>query len=452
MENLSAEYENLLHSLENLRVYNPTVEPTTSADTSFSSLNQLQQQQNQRPAPVLPVPLYSESSIWAVQGLRGREKFSGSNLQYETVSGSDFQFSGTNAGFQANPFQDSKFQLTETSDDVLLMAQDQEGSQYLKEKLFSGDSRFTSKIFQAVYRFPFQLMCHQYGRFVFGKLIESCSDHQLTQITLKITSHDREFLDASIDRLGSASIKKMIRVLAKEPLISYVMSILNRLFKFIMVNKFGSSIIIQCLESRYSRENVLIYQAALEHCLTLACHEQGCIYLNNFIDEMIGPRRRQILHLICMNSPNLSADIFGNYVLQHVLKLENLDLIKKIRYAMTGHYIDLSMQKGGSFVVQQCLKYEEMVQYIVEEFLNSNRIFQVANDRYGNYVIQTALEETMRVNRFNLHYRLIMKLQPHSAALQFGYGKNIYNLITRETNLISEFTTSMYCAGTHKIL
>ncbi|KAJ4723740.1 Pumilio-12-like protein [Melia azedarach] len=387
--------------------------------------------------------------MWAVQGWSGRENFDVSNPQYETIASSHFNSPSTNAAFRANPIEHSDFQSPLGCNDILLLAQDQQGSQYLQEKLFSGDSRITSKMFQAVYGFPFQLMCHKYGRFVFGMFLQSCSDDQLTLITMKITSHDQEFLDAATGRYGSSSIKKMIGLLAESPMISYVMSILNRLFKLMMTDKFGSSIILQCLESRHRRENVLIYQAALEHCLTLACHEQGCIHLNNFIDEMGGSRRRQLLHLICMNAPNLSADSFGNFVVQHVLKLENPDLIKKISSVMTGHYIGLSTKKGGSFVVQKCLKYEGMLHNIVEEFLNSNRIFQVANDRYGNYVIQTALEETMRVGRFDLHSRLVMKLQPHCAVLRFGYGKNIYNLITGQTDLISGSSASVYCGETH---
>lgn len=406
---LETECENLLRCFEILEAINDATGQTSIAADSSS----ISSSSSSSPVPVpVPVPLYSES-MWAVQSLSGRGDFGTSDCEFPSA-------------LQAKAFEHC------TNHDLFSLAQDQEGSQYLQEKLISRDSRILDKLFWVVIGFTFELMSDQYGRFVFGKFIESCNESQLALIILKITFQDQLFLQASVDKFGSSSIKKLIKVIAQSPpLLYHVMSALKRLFKFLMMTKPGSSIILQCLEPCYTHKNDFIHQAALEHCLYLACHEQGCINLNNFIDSMRGLRRKQILHLISMNAASLSRNRSGNYVVQHVLNLEDPFLIDTICFALRGHYVDLSLTKCGSFVVQKCLKYQNTVHYMVEELLNSEKLLQVASDKYGNYVIQTALVETMRQGRLGVHERLVTKLQQHLAALQvMKYGSNVYKWIT----------------------
>jgi hypothetical protein len=53
----------------------------------------------------------------------------------------------------------------------------------------------------------------------------------------------------------------------------------------------------------------------------------------------------------------------------------------------------LSSQQGGSHVVEKCLNSPWM-DYVILDFLKWDRLWQLARDRYGNYVIQTALKVT----------------------------------------------------------
>lgn len=98
-------------------------------------------------------------------------------------------------------------------------------------------------------------------------------------------------------------------------------------------------------------------------------------------------QRRQILHLISINAATLSGDPFRNYVVQHVLSLENPEVIETISFALTDHRIYLSLIKWGSFVLQRCFKFQNIAQYIVKDFLSCYNILLLSNDRYGNYVI-----------------------------------------------------------------
>ncbi|KAK2642041.1 hypothetical protein Ddye_023804 [Dipteronia dyeriana] len=331
-------------------------------------------------------------------------------------------------GSQANPL-DSK---------IFVLATSESGSKYLQELLLSSesDSRIADNIFYAVFGFLFEFMTDQFAHHVFIELISSTKYDRLQLITLKLASQSQRdlFLLASSNNYGASSIKKLIKLLSISPLIADTVSTLSHLFEHLMITASGSSIILHCLQVLNIPQIELIYQAAMHNFYKVSCHQQGCFSMKNFIKEMSGPRKQQLLFLICQNSVALSKDPYGNFVVQEVIQLENPKFFELTCVALKGQFVDLSMMKFGSHVVEKIMKNNKFegtnAGHIVNEFLNSNRILKVAKDRFGNYVIQTALKETMRVNRL-MYQRLVMrlKLQEGFDSLKFGYGKNVYKFI-----------------------
>ncbi|KAK2966350.1 hypothetical protein RJ640_002651 [Escallonia rubra] len=100
---------------------------------------------------------------------------------------------------------------------------------------------------------------------------------------------------------------------------------------------------------------------------------------------------------------SLAIDTQGNYVVQHVLKLQNQELTDKICNKLRGHYTDLSSKKDGSHVVKKWMTSSiKGMKYAVEEFLENGRsLGQLARDQYGNYVIQRALKTTKVIFPFS---------------------------------------------------
>ncbi|XP_041025273.1 putative pumilio homolog 7, chloroplastic, partial [Juglans microcarpa x Juglans regia] len=98
---------------------------------------------------------------------------------------------------------------------------------------------------------------------------------------------------------------------------------------------------------------------------------------------------------------------------------------------LSGHYVQISLRKGGSHVVERCLQSFGM-EHVLQELLKSDNIhelLQLARDRYGNYVVQTALTATKRAGSPS-HGSLVWLLKQHSNALQSGYGSNVMKLIS----------------------
>lgn len=86
---------------------------------------------------------------------------------------------------------------------------------------------------------------------------------------------------------------------------------------------------------------------------------------------------------------------YGNYLVQFVLKHKVLSLCQhRLRTALRGRYVAMSRHKMASNVVEQCLRVAdaEWRTEILDELLHSSREADLLTDRYGNYVLQTAVE------------------------------------------------------------
>ena len=94
-------------------------------------------------------------------------------------------------------------------------------------------------------------------------------------------------------------------------------------------------------------------------------------------------------------------DGFGNYCLQYVLELEQLEPSKKILRKLTGHFPELSQQKFSSNVVERCLKlkdseYFEFKEIIVREIISApslSRLLQVTIHTIYHINISIAIRE-----------------------------------------------------------
>lgn len=85
-----------------------------------------------------------------------------------------------------------------------------------------------------------------------------------------------------------------------------------------------------------------------------------------------------------------------NYVVQFVLEHGTPSSRRLILNSLRGHHVTLSMQKYASNVVEKCLVYGGPDNYgeIVQELIRNPRFSLIAEDQYGNYVVQTALAES----------------------------------------------------------
>ncbi|CAK7357589.1 unnamed protein product [Dovyalis caffra] len=405
---------------------------------------------------MVPQPLFSET-IWGSNRLGNGESFQGSSLQpgawsfvsnFNSLSGSILDDRTGSAGSNLGGIDYSVVQNQGEvrnartflgllqGDGFVKYCSDKDGSRTLNGLLRLRNPEITREIYKKVFalsssRFPivFDLMLDQYGWHVFAELIDSLNYQQLRLITYEITKDLHLFTALAIHTHGSNSIKKIIRVLSRSSLISFVTNNLCAAFYLIMTNRIGLYVVSECLNHLRAEDNKLLYEAAISCCLDLAIDHDGSIALIRVINTIQGLQRYRLLDILSTNAVFLSQDPEGNYVIQKVLSLDNPIFTHLVCYQLRGYYAAISLQKGGSHIVEKCLG-TEWKSWVIEDFLsNSNTLLHVARDEFGNYVIQKALKVTKKSDS-PLYQKLLLRLRPHLSILRSGYGRNVFNLIT----------------------
>ena len=85
----------------------------------------------------------------------------------------------------------------------------------------------------------------------------------------------------------------------------------------------------------------------------------------------------------------------SNYVIQFMIQLDGTNIGRRIIKELTHKFVELSMDKYGSNVVEKCLSCCEGVSNdIIFEILEGNgrdRLIQICTNQYGNFVVQTVM-------------------------------------------------------------
>ncbi|KAF9610267.1 hypothetical protein IFM89_021828 [Coptis chinensis] len=319
---------------------------------------------------------------------------------------------------------------------IFVLSSNQVGSQYLQRILTGGDLACVNKILNALEGRMVAVMTDPFGNYVFQKLLKSCSiNDQILELVLSIISSP-DLISAAINQYGSLSIQKLLKTLKRldSPLIGDVMVALQPGLLILMTNMSGRHLIGHCLKHLTYDQNEMIYTVANQVCLALATDRQGYLVLCSIIETIRDPLRRELLTTITNNAVHLSYEPIGNYVLQKVLQFQNPEYTRIICDQLKDNLVLLSMHKHSSHVVEKCLKSAEM-EFVASEFLETNKVVQLAKDQYGNYVIQKVLEATKSKSP-HLYTSLVQALMPHLKQLQnHPNGRNVFNMLNKDLPL-----------------
>ncbi|MCL7050112.1 hypothetical protein MKW94_001889 [Papaver nudicaule] len=272
-----------------------------------------------------------------------------------------------------------------------------------------------------------------------------------TKYLLKITSNEGETprllrLTSSVDafkalvyivanevtsRLGSRAMQNLIKLLKDRPLlVEYVLGVLKPNLLSVMLNQNGSQAVQKILQlCKYSQNKPLehIYEIAVAYCLELATTEQGVFSLKAVIECIDNPLKSHLLSIICNNALFLSGHPYGNFVVQHALERHPYTA-EPISKLIRGDIFKLSMDKYGSRVVERCI-CSNATDVVVSGLLSdSKQLVELAQDQFGNYVIQKALKQTKGkelAQLLEILRKSMRELENHPN------GRNVHNLVKK---------------------
>ncbi|CAD5314569.1 unnamed protein product [Arabidopsis thaliana] len=190
-----------------------------------------------------------------------------------------------------------------------------------------------------------------------------------------------------------------------------------RLFIHVMIDKYASYVAIQGMRIFKQDKRELMYDHILRYALFLARDQYGCIALNEIIKELDDPYYRdELMDIVSNNALLLSNDAYGNFVVQHVLKLHDSRCTGNIADKLCGYCVELSFKKYGSYIVERLLEVRDIpMATIVLDLLacKTEMLIRLARSENGNFVVCKLLELTNDILTADLFYSLVNKLRPY---------------------------------------
>ncbi|URE35119.1 Pumilio domain-containing protein C6G9.14 [Musa troglodytarum] len=243
------------------------------------------------------------------------------------------------------------------------------------------------------------------------KLLEVCSEEQLLQILLLLKEDPADLVNISLNIHGTRAVQKLIGSLKTRQQIALVISAIKPGFLDLIKDLNGSHVLQRCLESFKVEDNKFLKLFLVFAFFTLHLHKL-CI--------------NQLHNCYCIIKLMRSLFCSRNYVVQYILDLRNPLATANLVSQFEGKYVQLSVQKFSSNVVEKCLKTfgEDDRATIIIELLSVSHFDQLLQDPYANYVIRSAIENS----KGSLYTALQKASLPHEAALRTNpYCKRIFS-------------------------
>lgn len=295
------------------------------------------------------------------------------------------------SGSTAGKLQDKKQIESLSLSEIYALCRDQRGCRLLQRRLQENNPALVTKIFEATYKHMVSLMSDPFGNYFCQKLVEYCSESQLTSI-LEIIAPSMKA--TALNQHGTRALQRTIEVLKLPVQVQLVVNALDGSVVELIRDLNGNHVIQKILLEFDESGSQFIYNAVCRNIIDVGSHRHGCCVLQRCIDYASPTNRHLLVSNIVANTRTLVCDPFGNYVCQYVIALNTPEYTNALGEQMLGSIAELSVQKFSSNVVEKCLRAAspELAEKFVHELIQSRTLHTLLLDSYGNYVIQTALD------------------------------------------------------------
>ncbi|XP_019091027.1 PREDICTED: putative pumilio homolog 20 [Camelina sativa] len=265
----------------------------------------------------------------------------------------------------------------------------------------------------------------------FKEMVSKLDKRELQTMASLLTSDSDHFLMIARNKNGSRRIQKLFG--KSDDVDTFFVDAILRCFFHIITDRYASYVARRAMIVFDKEKKEAMYERILHYALHIARDRHGCLALNDIITDAEDLYyRNKLFDVVAHNALSLSNDAYGNYVVQHVLKLNDLRCKNNIVVKLRGHCVDLSFQRRGNYIVQLLLETEESMVAVVEELMKckGDRLVKLAGNEYGNFVVEKALRVTQKeMFSTEMFWGLVHKLMPFLHRLRRPGGSNIASIL-----------------------
>lgn len=276
-----------------------------------------------------------------------------------------------------------------------------------------------------------------FGNYVIQKCLEYGSTDHIQQLFQEIQGN---ILEMTKHIYGCRVVQKFIEVLSLEGQKEILSELEHSILEWIY-DLYGNHVVQKLIEKVPYQEIDFIQRHVEERWKELCMHTYGCRVIQRILENCPKQWTDPVYDDVINYVSELSQDQFGNYVIQLILEKGARPEDKKaICHSLIGDVRILSIHKYASNVVEKCIEHwePEDKQLIIQELLGEKigvsdqksehlSLYKMMDNKYGNYVVQKALEEASSEQRHMFNTKIksseLIKTQPSN------YIKHVINCL-----------------------
>ncbi|TKY48395.1 Pumilio-like 2 [Spatholobus suberectus] len=157
-------------------------------------------------------------------------------------------------------------------------------------------------------------------------------------------------------------------------------------------DQYGSRFIQQKLETATTEEKNMVYQEIMPHALALMTDVFGNYVVQKFFEHGLTSQRRELANKLFGHVLTLSLQMYGCRVIQKAIEVVDLDQKIKMVQELDGNVMRCVRDQNGNHVIQKCIECvpEDAINFIISTFFD--QVVTLSTHPYGCRVIQRVLE------------------------------------------------------------
>ncbi|XP_004490876.1 pumilio homolog 1-like isoform X2 [Cicer arietinum] len=157
-------------------------------------------------------------------------------------------------------------------------------------------------------------------------------------------------------------------------------------------DQYGSRFIQQKLETASMDEKTMVFHEIMPNALSLMTDVFGNYVIQKFFEHGTAAQIRELAEQLTGHVLTLSLQMYGCRVIQKAIEVVNLDQQTKMVTELDGHIMRCVRDQNGNHVIQKCIECvpEDEIRFIVSTFYD--QVVTLSTHPYGCRVIQRVLE------------------------------------------------------------
>jgi len=298
-----------------------------------------------------------------------------------------------NAYFTQEPKQKDLL-IVLPSKELIQLIKTQKGSKNIQNELSKSSTENIEILLNKICSSLPELMMDIYGNYFCQKVIKLSTPKDRINI---LKSVQKEFPKIAMNSSGTHSIQCLIESISTPEEEDILKQCVEKDFLKLSYDGYSTHAVQKILTLVKEESREAINKIILQNFIELVLDQNGICVAKKFVSGNSEQNiRKKILECVSLNGIDIIQNPFGNYIIQYMLDSWGVCSCASIINVIADNIVTLSLQKFSSNVVEKCLDMIDLQKRTLwcrELFININNFLTLVKNKYGNYVLNRALQK-----------------------------------------------------------